>query len=103
MNDEKVIKSGKANLQRGIETVGGVLSLTKDHLRFVPHDTNFQREPVAIGLGEIQSVTKSWTKFLGFIPLFPNSLDVATAAEVYRFVLSDRDGWALAMQAPASD
>lgn len=98
MSGEETIKKGNANLQRGIETVGWALSLTNDRLTFKPHDTNFQRDPIAIGVSEIQSVTKSWIKFLGFIPLFPNSLSVAAGDETYRFVLSDRDGWAAAIQ-----
>ncbi|HEY7906413.1 MAG TPA: hypothetical protein VIC53_05775 [Wenzhouxiangella sp.] len=98
MSDDETIKKGRANLQRGIETVGGSLSLTNDQLVFTPHDTNFQRDPVAIGVNEIQSVAKGWTKFLGFIPLFPNTLSVQTGAETHRFVVSDRDGWAAAIQ-----
>lgn len=98
MSGGETIKKGKANLQHGIETVGGVLSLNNDRLTFKPHDTNFQRDPVVIGVSEIQLVTKSWTKFLGFIPLFPNTLSVETAGETYRFVLFDRDEWAAAIQ-----
>jgi len=94
----EAIKEGPANLQRGLETVGGKLVLTKEALIFSPHDANFQRQKESIDLDSIQSVSRAWTKFLGFIPLLPNSLCVSTKNEDFYFVLSGRDAWALAIE-----
>ena len=98
--DEQVIKQGAANLQRGIETVGRWLYLTNQRLVFEAHDMNIQRGSTEIELPDIQSSEKCWTKFLGFIPLMPNSLAVYTkASKEYRFVLFGRGAWAAAIDA----
>jgi hypothetical protein len=48
---------------------------------------------------KIQSCEKCWTKFLGFITLFPNSLAVYTKqGEEFRFVLFGRGAWAAAIE-----
>ncbi len=92
---ETIIKSGVANLQRGIETVGGKLHLTNQRLIFVAHKLNIQGGNTSIARSEIQTCKKCWTKFLGFIPLMPNSLAVYTKSnEEYRFVLFGRGAWA---------
>ena len=96
--NEQVIKSGVANLQKNIETVGGKLYLTNQHLVFEAHKINVQGGSTEIELSSIQSSKKCWTKFLGFIPLAPNSLAIYTnEGKEYRFVLFKRGAWATAI------
>ncbi|MBN9119640.1 MAG: hypothetical protein J0I06_10880 [Planctomycetes bacterium] len=88
-----VLTSG-ANLQRGIEAVGGHLFLTTRRLIFEAHRLNAQTGRTVIPLHDIEAVWKCWTKLFGVIPVVPNSLAVATArGKTYRFVLYGRDKW----------
>jgi hypothetical protein len=94
MTNEKIIKSGPANFQKGIEQVGGKIYLTNDRLVFESHKLNVQTGTSQIKLEKISSVKKSWTKFLGFIPLAPNSIKINTKeGEKFRFVLYGRKKW----------
>ena len=100
--NEKLVREGGANLQRGIETVGGKLFLTDQRLYFQSHAFNVQTGPTQIKLSDVSGTKLCWTKFLGFIPLFPNSLAVQTNhGNEYRFVLSSRKQWATAIGAQA--
>lgn len=95
---ESHIKSGGANLQRGLETVGGHLHLTSQRLVFESHKVNVQRGSTEIPLTEIGETQPVWTKFLNLIPLAPNSLAVVTrSGEEHRFVLSGRGKWQAAI------
>lgn len=76
--NEQIIKQGAANLQKGLETVGGKLYLTDQRLVFEEHKINIQGGSTEVILSDIQSSEKCWTKFLGLIPLMPNSLAVYT-------------------------
>ncbi len=97
-SNEKLIREGGANLQRGIETVGGRLFLTDQRLFFQSHSFNVQTGATEIPICDVKSTELCWTKFLGVIPLFPNTLSVLTAGgEEYRFVLYDRKEWAAAI------
>jgi hypothetical protein len=98
--DERVVKEGAANLQKGIETVGGKLCLTNQRLIFEAHKFNVQGGVSELDMSDIQSLHSCWTKFLGFIPIFPNSLAIYTKhGEEYRFVLNGRSEWAVAIEA----
>lgn len=98
--EEQVVKQGSANLQKGVETVGGKLYLTNQRLIFEAHKINVQGGTTEIKISDIQSSEKCWTKFLGFIPLAPNSLAIFTkSGKEYRFVLMGRDAWATALDA----
>ena len=91
---ETFVKDGAANLQRGIETVGGRLHLTSQRLIFESHAFNIQTGATIIPLTSITGIGKCWTKFLNLIPLFPNSLAVTTReGKEYRFVTFGREGW----------
>ena len=96
---ENIVKEGLANLQRGAETVGGKLCLTSKRLVFESHRFNIQTGATEIPLESITLVTPCWTKFLGFLPIAPNSLSVKTddGAE-YRFVLWKREAWVMALE-----
>lgn len=96
---ETVVKDGKANLQRGIETVGGQLTLTDRRLVFESHAFNVQTGTTVVPLGDIAKLDLVWTRFLGLVPIAPNSLAVTTTAGVeHRFVLFGRDQWKAAIE-----
>ena len=100
--NEKLVREGGANLQRGVETVGGKLFLTDQRLYFQSHAFNVQTGPMQIELSDVSGTRLCWTKFLGVMPLFPNSLAVQTTrGNEYRFVLSGREQWAAAIGAQA--
>lgn len=102
--DEKLIHDGPANMQRGMETVGGWLFLTDSRLVFSSHAFNVQRGVTDIPLRSIRSVQPCWTKFLGFLPISPNSLAVHADTAEHRFVVFERSRWmrAMAPVVPAS-
>ena len=98
--NETILKEGAANLQKGIEAVGGRLALTNQRLIFSSHSMNVQGGVTALELSEIRSCHPCWTKFLNLIPLLPNSLAVvAKSGKEYRFVLFERTAWAAAIDA----
>ena len=91
---ETVIRDGAANLQRGVETVGGRAYLTSQRLIFESHAINVQTGSTIIALESVTGVRKCWTRFLNLIPLFPNSVAVATnEGKEYRFVMFARQSW----------
>lgn len=94
MDGESIIQEGAANIQKGIESVGGRLFLTNQRLIFEAHKFNVQGGCTTVQLSSVETLEKCWTKFLGFFPLFPNSLAVTTAdGKEYRFVVSSRNEW----------
>lgn len=96
---ESMVKEGPANLQRGIEAVGGKLSLTDQRLVFESHALNVQTGATEIELANVTGTETCWTKFLGLVPIAPNSLAVRTeGGEDYRFVLWGRDSWITAIE-----
>lgn len=96
--DERLLREGAANLQRGLETVGGQLFLTDSRLVFASHRFNVQTGAAAIALSDVRSVRPCWTRLLGFLPVAPNSLAVTATSGDHRFVLSERSVWAEAIQ-----
>jgi hypothetical protein len=96
--EEKILKQGMANLQRGSVPFGGKLYLTNRRLVFEPHVANPRCDTAVIPIEEVSTVEKCWTKVLKFIPLTPNTVIVRTSAgEEYRFVLFGREVWASAI------
>ncbi|MGI4800685.1 MAG: GRAM domain-containing protein [Janthinobacterium lividum] len=95
---EQVVKQGRANLQRGLETAGGFLYLTNRRLVFEAHSFNFQRQFTQIALPDIELVVPCWTKLLGVLPLLPNSLSIQTKSDVFNIVLSGRAAWRAALE-----
>ena len=91
---ENLLKAGGANLQKGLETVGGHLHLTNNRLVFVAHKLNIQTGVTEIQLADIVSVHKWRTKLFGKIPIFPNSIRViCRQGEEFNIVLNNRDSW----------
>jgi hypothetical protein len=98
--EEKLLREGSANLQRGAETVGGRLFMTDQRLFFSSHSLNVQTGTTEIPLSQVRSTRLCWTRFLNIIPVFPNSLAVVTTGGVeHRFVLFGRKTWASAIDA----
>ncbi|WP_341708853.1 GRAM domain-containing protein [Halopseudomonas sp.] len=97
---EMIIKEGPANLQKNIETVGGKLYLTNQRLVFEAHNLNVQSFAAEVEISNIQSLEKAWTKFLGLMSIFPNSLSIYTKqGKEFRYVLFGRGAWAAAITA----
>jgi len=97
--DETSVKDGAANLQRGIDTVGGWLYMTNRRLIFEATPLNFDRSSTIIELTSIIGTRKCWTKFLDLIPIFPNSFAVSTKeGQEYRFVSFTRQSWINAIE-----
>lgn len=90
LDDEKTIREYPANLQRGVETVGGHLYLTTNRLVFEPHSLNYQTDTEIIRLNDIKSISKVWTKFLNIFPIFPNSVKIEAGDREYKFVVTNR-------------
>ncbi len=89
----KIIKEGTANLQKNIETVGGKLTLTPTSLIFSASTFNLQRGTTEIQLSDIDTIEKGWTKFLGIVPLIPNSISISTSNGLFKFVIYNRNKW----------
>lgn len=101
-SDERILRRGAANLQRGAETVGGELFLTDQRLYFRSHALNLQTGATELPLSQVRHTRPCWTRFLGLIPLLPNSLEVRLAdGAAHRFVLVGRKEWAAAIDAAA--
>lgn len=99
--NETLIREGAANLQRGLEAVGGRLFLTNRRLVFSSHALNIQTGRTEIPLADIRSVAPCWTRFLG-VPIAPNALAVRTPTDEHRLVLFGRSKWAAAISSATS-
>ncbi|TDQ34635.1 GRAM domain-containing protein [Aureibacillus halotolerans] len=55
-----------ANLQRGIEAVGGMLRVSEERLFFQPHRFNIQKKELEVPMHQIARTEKA--KSFGFIP-----------------------------------
>ncbi len=69
-----VLRQAPANLQRGLEAVGGRLILTADTLLFQPHAFNVQTRSLAVPLSAIVSLQPRWTRLFGLLPVAPTDL-----------------------------
>ncbi|MCC8618443.1 hypothetical protein [Xanthomonas vesicatoria] len=93
-----VLRQAPANLQRGLEAVGGRLILTADTLLFQPHAFNVQTRSLAVPLSAIVSLQPRWTRLFGLLPVAPTSLAVQLDnGDAYRFVIGKRDQWIAAI------
>lgn len=104
LENETLLRKGSANQQRGMETVGGKLYLTNRRLIFESHGLNFKKGPAILDLEAITNIEPGYTKFLGFIPLFPNALLIKTnQGSELRITLSGRDDWQKAIEKTAKE
>lgn len=96
---EAPLREGRANMQRGLEAVGGRLVLTPTVLRFEPHSLNLQTQPSQIPLAAITGMRYAWAKAFGVLPLVPTSIVVSTAdGGEHSFVLPRRAEWMRAIE-----
>ncbi|OXS59854.1 hypothetical protein B1A99_09960 [Cohnella sp. CIP 111063] len=87
VNTQKVLVEKKANLFRGIEAVGGTLTVTSDKLIFQPHAVNIQSAPLELPLGEIERADKR-----NSLLVVPNGMKVTDrSGKQHKFVLWGRD------------
>ncbi|AOY66991.1 hypothetical protein IPT12_20130 [Xanthomonas perforans] len=92
--DRAVLRQAPANLQRGMEAVGGRLILTADALLFQPHAFNVQRQTLSLPLRQIVAIQSCWTRLFGLLPIAPTSLAVRLEdGKRYRFVIGKRTQW----------
>ncbi|PQO40210.1 GRAM domain-containing protein [Blastopirellula marina] len=91
---ETVVKEGPANMQRGIEMVGGRLCLTSQRLIFESHMINIQTGVTIVDLTDVAGATPGWTKFFNLIPLVPNAVcvDIHSGQEM-RLTVFGRSQW----------
>ena len=97
-SEQELVKKGAANLQRGIETVGGMLFLRHEDIEFRPHKLNVQTNNLVLKVSKITSVEKCWVKFLNLIPLFPNAIKVNVEDGEFVFVVFGRKEWISAIE-----
>ena len=98
----RVLRESRANHQRGLESVGGHLTLTADALVFMPHTLNLQTEVAHFPLTAVSEVRKAWTKVFGVFPLVPNSMAVRFAdGSEQSFVVPRRAEWIADLQRAA--
>jgi hypothetical protein len=95
---EGLVMSGKANLWRGVESVGGALHLTSDRLIFRPHEMNVQVDVLVCERTEISSIKAVRT--MGLIPSGIR-LTLKSGAGI-RLVVSRRREWMPALGADPS-
>jgi hypothetical protein len=94
MEGEVVSKEGKANLLKGINSIGGKLYLTNLRLVFESHGFAQSKAATIIDLPSISSVQECWTRLLGIIPLVPNGIAIdTTQSQEHRLALGKRGTW----------
>ncbi|MFF0829795.1 GRAM domain-containing protein [Brevibacillus sp. NPDC003359] len=70
--NESIVKEDiAANLFRGMEGVGGKLTITSERLYFQPHSFNIQTQLLELSLKDIESVEKRNTMFV-----IPNGMKI---------------------------
>ena len=94
VEDEVVVKEGKENLMKGINSVGGKLYLTNLRLVFESHGFAQSKTATIIDLSSISSVQECWPRIFGIIPLFPNGIAInTTQGQEHRLALGKRGTW----------
>jgi hypothetical protein len=85
--EEYLKKNVTANLFRGIEAVGGWLSITTERVLFRSHKVNFQKQPLQIKLKDIAKIEKRHT-----LGLIPNGLRILLKnGKEFKFVVWNRE------------
>lgn len=83
---ETIIFKKAANLFRGLEAVGGWVTLTDQRLIFEPHRINIQTEPLVLTYKEMIGIEKRNT-----LNLVPNGIKITTeSGGEYKFVIWKR-------------
>ncbi len=86
-DNQTVLVEKSANLFRGIEAVGGKLTVTSEKLIFQPHAINIQSAPLELPLREIERAEKK-----NSLLVVPNGMKVIDrSGKTYKFVLWGRE------------
>ncbi len=86
-NEKFLVEKTPANLFKGMEAVGGHLTITDKRLIFNAHKFNIQGGTTEISMSDIASVTKAST-----LKIIPNRIIVKTKdGKDYKFVVYKRD------------
>ncbi|MDR0267783.1 GRAM domain-containing protein [Paenibacillus sp.] len=86
---ETFILKKAANLFRGLEAVGGWVTLTNQRLIFDPHRLNIQTEPLVLTYAEMIGIEKRYT-----LNLVPNGIKITTeSGDEYKFVMWKRSAF----------
>ncbi|MCL0054967.1 GRAM domain-containing protein [Dehalococcoidia bacterium] len=102
--NEVVVKEGKANLLKGINSVGGRLYLTNLRLVFESHGFAQSKAATIIDLSSIASVQECWTRLLGIVPLVPNGIAIdTTQGQEHRLALGKRGMWIGAIKSQSQE
>lgn len=92
--ERDVLRQAPANLQCGMEAVGGRLILTADALLFQPQAFDVRTRSLSIPLRQIVAMQPCWTRLLGLVPIAPTALAVHVSdGNAYRFVIGKREQW----------
>ncbi len=90
---EMIVHSGPANHWRGVESVGGLLTMTNARLHFRPHAITLQRGDWSCALTDIVRVEAGASLWV-----IPNQLVVVTSGGREKFVVQGRDEWLARLQ-----
>ena len=89
LSGEDLLFTCPANLWRGMEAVGGALSISSQRLLFYPHHLNIQRKPEEVSLAEVVRVAP-----IEFGHIFKRRNGVlikVRSGRTYRFVVDNRE------------
>jgi hypothetical protein len=76
----------RANMQRGLEAQGGILTITSRRLRFQPHQFNVSKAKFEVDRADIDSVEAFNT-----LGLIPNGLRIQLSSGIaHRFIVTNR-------------
>lgn len=90
--NEKILIKSPTELHNGTNTITGIFYLTDNRIIFEAHNINITNGLIVFNNIEISSIGKSWTKFLGIIPISYDSLSIRLrSGNIYSFVLMQRD------------
>ena len=84
---EEIVARFSSNLWRGLEAVGGRITVTNERLLFESNGVTLQGKPLAVAFGDIAKVAA-----FDSLGLIPNGMSVlCRSGEEHRFLLWDRD------------
>lgn len=90
-NEEIVIKH-PTELHDGYNTISGIFYITNKRIVFEAHNNNLSNSFISFQFSDILSINKTWTKFMGFLPISFDSLTITKkTGNRYSFILLQRE------------
>ncbi len=90
--NEKILIKSPAELHNGTNTITGIFYLSDKRIIFEAHNINITNGLIVFYFIDILSISKSWTRFLGIIPISYDSITInLKSGNSYSFVLMQRD------------